>query len=162
MPIILCVVLGTISGFIVAYHSKKYYNRLNFFLSFDDFLSELGLNFGFLQDEIPKLIGKTYNSSHFNKIMESFKEFVKLNDCNKLKTQIGEIALIKNEEKEKIFGFFYTLGRSDLETQRNLTRTFKLYIQDKIILSKQDVDKKGTLIQKLSVIAGMFVVILLL
>ena len=70
--------------------------------------------------------------------------------------------VLKKDEKDFIMLFLKTLGRSDVENQTKEIASFTNRFQEMRAISDSEYKKYGTLSLKLSLIAGLFFVIVLI
>ena len=162
MPFFACCIIGCCASFLIWFRSKKFYDRLKFFEDFKNFLDNLNINFSFLQDELPKVIENYNNLTQFGILISSFKNYLQNMNVDSFLIEIKAIPNLKNEEQEKISDFFCQLGRSDVNTQKTLISSTKSYVENVVNCCREEVNKKATLIQKLGVVVGLVVVIMLL
>ena len=70
------------------------------------------------------------------------------------------IKFLKEDEKDLIFLFFRSLGRSDVDSQSKELSNFEKRFEDLVTTSAEENKKYGKLSFKLGVMAGLLVVIL--
>ena len=74
----------------------------------------------------------------------------------------NRVVVLKKDEKDFILLFLKTLGRSDVENQTKEIASFTNRFQEMRAISDTEYKKYGTLSLKLSLIAGLFFVIVLI
>lgn len=163
MVLYLAIAIGACSSFVMILFSQKYYARKNFFDSFLSFLEEISLNLSFLKNDLPKLLSEfRSNSQNFKDILDAYILYLSTNDEEAFKSSIYAQGGLKQEEQIKIIDYFLRLGRTDCKTQEELTKTLITYVLEKLNVCKKDIASKCTLIQKLGIVFGIVVVILLI
>ena len=70
------------------------------------------------------------------------------------------IDILKDDEKDTIFMFFKSLGRSDLESQSKEIQNFQLRFENTSQSTQKENKKYGSLAIKLGFIAGLFLIVL--
>ena len=162
MNIFFAVIVGILASFCVMLFSYKYYVRKNFFLALSRFLDEIELNLSFLKDDLHKLTKNfSSNSLKFDDVLKAYESFLDTSNNAEFETKILSFTFLNDDEKQKVLDYFKKLGRSDCSTQNDLTKAMQKYVLEKMDVCKSDVSKKANLVQKLSVIFGLFVIILL-
>ena len=164
MNIFLSLLLGTLTCLVVMLFSYKYYSKGRFFNAFNVLLQSISTNTQFLQDDIIKVIQnhpKTSNSI-YNSIIDNYIKFLKTNGKQEFAQNIDSITELSALDKEKLVLFFNDLGHTDCDTQLNNIKSLQKYISTRIEETKQDIKTKAIIIQKLSIVLGIAVFILLL
>ena len=70
------------------------------------------------------------------------------------------INFLKNDEKDVIFMFFKSLGRSDVDSQSKEIKNYQTRFESFSSTANNDNKKYGALSIKLGIIAGLFLIVL--
>lgn len=164
MNILISLIISILSGLVVMSFSHKYYNKAKFFNAFNVFLQTVCTNTQFFQDDIKKIINAMpqNNNASYNALINSYLKFLSENDRQKLSQNISTLTELSALDKEKICLFFYELGHTDNTTQLNSIQALQKHIAERIQETKQEINTKAVLIQKLGIVLGMAIFILLL
>ena len=163
MIFVLALCFGVLSTIVLMLFSVKYYLINSFYLSLVSFLDNVKLNLNFIQLNIHELINKeNYNNYVFQKLLNDYQSYLNTKDEKNFAVSVKSIKFLSVQENETILNYFLKLGHSDSETETRLTDNFLIYANEKLMLSKQNVNKKAILIQKLAIILGVAVTIILL
>ncbi|MBQ7602673.1 MAG: hypothetical protein IJU58_00800 [Clostridia bacterium] len=163
MSIIFSFVIAVLSSICVISFSIKYYARQKFFVELNDFLQNLNTNVAFLQNNIHQVIAKSNtNSLIFNNILQSYDKFLSTKDEKVFNTEINQEKLILQSDRSQLIEYLLFLGHADCETQTFKTNAFLQYTKQRKEEVDNDVHTKAILIQKLGIIAGLMIFILLL
>lgn len=163
MNIILSFLIAVLSSICVINFSMQYYARQKFFIGLNGFLQNLNTNVAFLQNNIHQVIAKNdTNSMAFNNILHYYDNFLLTKDDKTFKEQINKEKLISQNDKTQLIEYFLFLGHGDCEAQTQKTNAFLQYTKQRKEEIDNDVRTKAILIQKLGIIAGLMIFILLL
>ncbi len=164
MNILISLTISILGGLVVVSFSYKYYNKAKFFNAFNVFLQTIYANMQFFQDDIKKIINTMpqNNNTSYNTLVNSYLKFLAENDRQKLAQNISALTELSALDKEKICLFFYELGHTDNTTQLNSIQALQKHIAERIQETKQEINTKAVLIQKLGIVLGMAIFILLL
>ena len=157
------LLIGVGVCFVVMCFSYKYYARLNFFLSMENLLNGMKVNISFLQKDILSILetNKSKRSATFDDLLYKYKQFLQDNDTDKFGKNIKSLNNLNSEEQEHMLQYFLTLGHSDCNTQTSATQVLTEYVAKRVECCRQDIKQKAMIIQKLSIIVGLAVFILL-
>lgn len=153
----LCVLVGYV-------FSSKYTKRKRFFDSLISLAEKLSLEINFSRERLHVLI-ENFDEKNKRNLLGIDTNFVEYLD-KKVDLSTDElfkkIDILKQEEKDAVFLFFKTLGRSDVENQTKEIQSFVNRFRD--IKSQCEVDHKkyGSLSLKLGIVAGLFLVVILI
>lgn len=162
MKYFILIVIVLMGGFIGYLFARKYKQRANFF-------SALILLCQKFDVEI------NYSRERLKNIFLSLDEKIKKNlfgiDKNFISYLDKEIELDKNElfkninflkenEKDIIFPFFKSMGRSDIDSQSKEIKNYQNRFETLSLSADQENKKYGSLSIKLGIIAGLFLVVL--
>lgn len=152
-----CVVVGYM-------FSLKYKKRQAFFSSIIMLAEKLDVEINYSRERLKKLIQEV-DEGQKKKLCSIDKNYIAYLDgeCElSMETLFKNIPFLKASEKDLIFLFFKSLGRSDVENQ---SKEIKSYIKRfETLSSSADSENKkyGSLCTKIGIIAGLFVVVVLI
>lgn len=152
-----CVVAGYM-------FSLKYKKRHKFFSSLIILAEKLDVEINYSRERLKKLIEEIDPSQKKN-LCDIDKNYIEyLDGVSELSSQqlFKNISILKPSEKDLIMLFFKNLGRSDVENQ---SREIKSYVKrfETLSASAESENKKyGSLCTKLGIVAGLFVVVILI
>ena len=160
---LLALIIGICFCLLLMTFSYKYYARLRFFLATERWLGGMELNINFLQKDVLSILNaqKETRSITFESMLKSYKTLLNDNDKKKFYESINNLNYVNDEDKERLYDYFSMLGHSDCDTQTQSTRALVEYVKSRIILCRQEINQKALVIQKLSIILGLVVFILL-
>ena len=143
---------------------NKYNKRKKFFKALIMLAEKLTVEINFSRERLKVLIENFDKTTKQNLlgIDEGFLNYLdrktELND----KEIFKKTDVLKKEEKDFILLFLKTLGRSDVENQTKEIANFTKRFEEFKAVSDVEYKKYGTLSLKLSLIAGLFFVIVLI
>lgn len=143
--------------------SNKYTKRKKFFSSLISLANKLSLEINFSRERLKVLI-ENFDDSNKKNLFGVDKKFVdyldKKSDLNQQEL-FSKLDFLKNNEKDYVFLFFRTLGRSDVENQTKEIQIFiKRFCEIKDVCDAEQ-KKYGVLSLKLGVIAGLFFAVIM-
>ena len=163
MPIFLSILFGVLASFVCMMSSYKYYAKYNFFLSLNEFLNDIKVNLTFLKNENDKVLSKnTKQSQGVSNLILWYKDFLSTKDEAGFCQKVENIRHINNEDKQTICKYFCMFGRNDCQTEKNINEKMLDYVNKRLDETKEEIHQKAVLIQKLSIILGIVVIILLI
>lgn len=163
MKYVLILIVFAVCVFVGYMLSAKYTKRKKFFMAIISFANKISLEINFSRDRLKVLIENIDNNSKkylFN-IDKKFIEYLDKKSELSQEKLFEKIDFLKQDEKDFLFLFFKTLGRSDVENQTKEIQTFlKRFYEIKDIC---DVEQKkyGSLSLKLGVVAGLFFAVIM-
>ena len=143
---------------------NKYDRRKKFFSSLIMLAEKLTVEINFSRERLKVLIENfnKYTKQNLLGIDEGFVSYLdKKTELNE-KEIFKKADVLKKDEKDFILLFLKTLGRSDVENQTKEIASFTNRFQEMRVISDTEYKKYGTLSLKLSLIAGLFFVIVLI
>lgn len=161
------VLLGIMFGvcvFIGYLFSLKYKRRQKFFSTLIMLAEKLDVEINYSRERLKKLISE-FDESHKKNLLSVEQNFIDYLDgkCELTSENLFKnVTILKASEKDFLFIFFKNLGRSDVENQ---TKEIKNYIKRFEEMSKtSDVENKkyGSLSLKLGIVAGLFLIVILI
>lgn len=93
-------------------------------------------------------------------LVENFLSYIEQENPLEKDTLFKGITFLKEEEKDVVFMFFKSLGRSDLASQSKEAKNFLTRFETLASSSNNDNKKFGSLSIKLGIIAGLFIIVI--
>ncbi len=154
---VVCVGIGLI-------FSSKYKKREKFYSALILFAQKLDVEINFSRERLKNLITSIDEKTKSNLagLDKNFMHY--LNGETELSQNelFKNIQFLKNEEKETIFLFFRSLGRSDVLGQSKEIANFTKRFDENLSKCSLENKKYGSLCIKLGVIAGLFMIVILI
>ena len=164
MRYILIAVLFVVSLVVGYIFYNKYDKRKKFFTALIMLAEKLSVEINFSRERLKVLIENFDKNTRQNLlgVDEGFLSYLDRKEELDEKVIFKKADVLKREEKDFILLFLKTLGRSDVENQTKEIASFSSRFQE--MKGKCDVEYKkyGMLSLKLSLIAGLFFVIILI
>lgn len=154
---VLCATVGYVC-------SLKYKKRQKFFSSLIMLAEKLDVEINFSRERLKKLIEEIDDSQKKNlcNIDQNYIEY--LNGSCELGVEqlFKNISILKASEKDLILLFFKSLGRSDVENQSKEIQSYVKRFESLSASADSENKKYGSLCTKLGIVAGLFVVVVLI
>lgn len=153
----LCVAIGYI-------FSIKYRRREQFYSALIMFAQKLDVEINFSRQRLKKLIEDIDEKTKRN-LFGLDKNFLHYLESNSELTQdelFKNCPILKPDEKQMVFLFFKSLGRSDVSGQSKEIQNFVKRFDENLSKCASENKKYGSLSLKLGFIAGLFMVVILL
>lgn len=164
MKYILLIAVALICIFVGFIYSKKYRKRANFFQALVMLCQKFDVEINFSRERL-KNIFITLDDRQKAKmagLIENFLSFIEQETSLEKDTLFKGISFLKEEEKDVIFMFFKTLGRSDVDSQSKEAKNYLSRFENLAVLSNNENKKYGSLSIKLGIIAGLFIIVILI
>ena len=162
MKIVIISILIFTAIYIGIFFSKKYRKRMQFFQSVVMLCQKFDVEINYSKERVKNILLSLDDKSK-TKLHGIDKNYISfLNQQNPLTKELlfKGISFLKEDEKDVLFVFFKSLGRSDLDSQskeiKNHLQRFEGIYKD----TEVDNKKYGSLSIKLAIIASLFVLIL--
>lgn len=163
MKIVLMFFVVGICCFVGYGISFNYRDRKLFFYEFVGFINNLKNEIGFSMSKLPEIIArlsKQTKNKQLNKILTNYLTCLKAKKPIEYKVLFSDINILKQQEKDSVFDFFYRLGRVDLERQvDSLNNSVKIF-EEYYFQSKAEASKYCPLYTKLGILIGLFFVLI--
>ena len=162
MKLVLCVVLILGFAYIGFCVSKTYILRKKFFFALNNFLNDVKVDVNFSLKKLEKILGDSnLGSADLTLMLKNYKN--SLGNINLPKEALfKDVAILNDEEKESIYVFFKSFGKTDVFSQiaiiDALIETNKNYLRK----ASEESKKYSTLYTKLGVMMGAFVALLII
>lgn len=157
--LILIALICVLIGYIV---SKKYRVRANFFQALLYLCQKFDIEINYSRERVKNI---------FLNLDEKYKKDLKGIDVNYISfldkqvpldkdNLFKNITFLKENEKEMIFSFFKTLGRSDVDSQSKEIKNFQTRFDELAKDVNSDYKKYGSLSIKLGIITGLLIIVI--
>ncbi len=154
---IACVTVGYV-------FSIKYKRRVQFYSALILFAQKLDVEINFSRERLKKLIegmDEKTKKSLFG-LDKNFLSYLEGTEELSEEKLFKNCPLLKSEEKEMVFLFFKSLGRSDVLGQTKEIQNFLKRFDDSLSKCAAENKKYGSLCFKLGIIAGLFAIVILI
>ncbi len=150
-----CILIGFI-------YSKKYRQRANFFRALVMLCQKFDVEIKFSRDRIKNIFVNIDDKQkqHLCGLTNNFISFIEMENTLEKDTLFKGISFLKEEEKDVIFMFFKTLGRSDVDSQSQETKNYQSRFETLSSSANNDYKKYGALSVKLGFVVGAFLIVL--
>lgn len=164
MKYLLLIFLAGICIFIGYVFSKKYRQRAGFFQALVMLCQKFDVEINFSRERLKNILINLdpKHKARLAGLVENFISYIEQESSLEKETLFKGISFLKEEEKDVIFLFFKTLGRSDVDSQSKETKNYQSRFENLSALANNDNKKFGSLSIKLGIIAGLFIIVLFL
>ena len=154
---VFCVAIGF-------FMSLKYKRRENFYSALIMFAQKLDVEINFSRERLKKLIEDMdeKNKKNLFGLDKNFLAYLGGSAELSQSELFKNIQFLKPEEKETVFLFFRSLGRSDVLGQSKEIANFSKRFDDSLGKCSAENKKYGSLCVKLGVVAGLFLLVIML
>ena len=156
--IVWCVLIVTISGLVGYHFSQKLTKKATFYKNLVNFCEKLELNVTFLQNTIPEILSQEINNSSGE--TKPFLESVR-NYYSRKNQEILLPYYLKENEKNEIVKFIYSVGKTNIESEQKQILAFKQTMKVCQNLAEENKNKNGSLIFKLATFIGLGLAIII-
>ena len=161
---LIIAILFFISVMIGYKFSEKYNKRLKFYKSLILLCQNLDVEINFSREKLRHLI-ENYDEKTRKNLLGIDEEYISyLSNPIELKKEdlFKKANILKTEEKDIIYLFLKNLGRSDVENQSKEIKNFLSKFEEYKNTAELENKKYGSLSVKLGVIAGLFILVILI
>ena len=154
-------VICTMAGYIF---SLKYKRRQRFFSSLIMLAEKLDVEINYSRERLKKLI-QEFDLNQKKNLMGVENNYLNFLDGDgELTSELlfKNISFLKQSEKDLVFLFFKNLGRSDVENQSKEIKSYVKKFEDVSKICDAENKKYGSLCTKLGIIAGLFLIVVLI
>ncbi len=143
--------------------SLKYKKRQKFFSSLIILAEKLDVEINFSRERLKKLIEEVDISQKKNlcNIDQNYIEYLDGSCELSMEQLFKNISILKPSEKDLILMFFKNLGRSDVENQSKEIKSYVKRFESFSASADTENKKYGSLCTKLGIVAGLFIVVIL-
>lgn len=162
MKYLLLFVLAGACFFIGFIFSKKYKKRANFFQALVMLCQKFDVEINFSRERL-KNIFQNLDQKQKDKLaglVDNFLSYIEQEIPLEKETLFKGITFLKEEEKDVVFMFFKSLGRSDVDSQSKEAKNYLSRFETLSSSANNENKKYGSLSVKLGIIAGLFVIVL--
>lgn len=162
MKFILIAIFVAICFYIGYVFSKKYKVRENFFLSLIMLCEKFDVEINYSRQRL-KNIFLSFDEKQqkaLQGIDKNFLSFIEKENALDKDNLFKGISFLKENEKEIIFSFFKSLGRSDVDSQSKEVKNYQNRFSELSKTAVEENKKYGRLSFKLGIIAGLFIIVL--
>ena len=162
MKILLLILLACIAILIGYIFSKKYKTRSNFFQSLVMLCQKFDVEINFSRERLKNMFDSLEEKHKRNLygIDKNFLSYLDKETSLDKESLFININFLKNDEKDVIFMFFKSLGRSDVDSQSKEIKNYQTRFESFSSTANNDNKKYGALSIKLGIIAGLFLIVL--
>ena len=164
MKFVLIVLLFCVCLAVGYFFYKKYDKRKKFFSAIIMLAEKLSVEINFSRERLKVLVENFDNATKNNLlgVDETFLSFLDKKTELNSNDIFKKADCLKQDEKDFILLFLKTLGRSDVENQTKEIQNFITKFQEIKATCDAEYKKYGTLSIKLSIVAGLFIAVILI
>ena len=161
MKYILLATLAAVCVFIGFVFSRKYRRRAHFYQALLYLCQKFDIEINYSRERL-KNIFANLDEKHKNDLQGIEKNFISFLDGTKpleKATLFEGVNFLKEDEKDLIFTFFKSLGRSDVDSQTKEVKNFQARFESISSTVNNENKKYGSLSIKLGIVAGLLLVV---
>lgn len=162
MKYIFLILLALATTFIGYMFSQKYRIRANFFQALLFLCQKFDIEINFSRERLKNIFLSLdeKNKSSLKGIDKNFIAFIDGDSPLDKESLFKGITFLKDDEKDMIFTFFKSLGRSDVDSQSKEVKNFQARFESVAEKVNSDNKKYGSLSIKLGIVAGLLLVVI--
>ncbi len=162
MKYIFLILLALATTFIGYMFSRKYRIRANFFQALLFLCQKFDIEINFSRERLKNIFLSLdeKNKSSLKGIDKNFIAFIDGDSPLDKESLFKGITFLKDDEKDMIFTFFKSLGRSDVDSQSKEVKNFQARFESVAEKVNSDNKKYGSLSIKLGIVAGLLLVVI--
>ena len=162
MKYIFLILLALATTFIGYMFSRKYRIRANFFPALLFLCQKFDIEINFSRERLKNIFLSLdeKNKSSLKGIDKNFIAFIDGDSPLDKESLFKGITFLKDDEKDMIFTFFKSLGRSDVDSQSKEVKNFQARFESVAEKVNSDNKKYGSLSIKLGIVAGLLLVVI--
>ena len=162
MKYIFLILLALATTFIGYMFSRKYRIRANFFQDLLFLCQKFDIEINFSRERLKNIFLSLdeKNKSSLKGIDKNFIAFIDGDSPLDKESLFKGITFLKDDEKDMIFTFFKSLGRSDVDSQSKEVKNFQARFESVAEKVNSDNKKYGSLSIKLGIVAGLLLVVI--
>ena len=162
MKYIFLILLALATTFIGYMFSRKYRIRANFFQALLFLFHKFDIEINFSRERLKNIFLSLdeKNKSSLKGIDKNFIAFIDGDSPLDKESLFKGITFLKDDEKDMIFTFFKSLGRSDVDSQSKEVKNFQARFESVAEKVNSDNKKYGSLSIKLGIVAGLLLVVI--
>lgn len=162
MKYIFLILFALATTFIGYMFSRKYRIRANFFQALLFLCQKFDIEINFSRERLKNIFLSLdeKNKSSLKGIDKNFIAFIDGDSPLDKESLFKGITFLKDDEKDMIFTFFKSLGRSDVDSQSKEVKNFQARFESVAEKVNSDNKKYGSLSIKLGIVAGLLLVVI--
>ena len=159
MKYIFLIIIVCICTFVGYAFSKKYKIRANFFQSLLYLCQKFDIEINYSRERLKNIFLNLddKNKNSLKGIDKNYIAFIDKEVPLDKDSLFKGINFLKDNEKDLIFTFFKSLGRSDVDSQSKEIKNFQMRFDELVSTTTQENKKYGALSIKLGLIGGLIV-----
>lgn len=162
MKYVFLVLIACLCTFVGYNFSKKYKIRANFFQSLLYLCQKFDIEINYSRERLKNIFLSLddKNKSSLKGIDKNYIAFIDKEVALDKENLFKGINFLKDNEKDLIFTFFKSLGRSDVDSQSKEIKNFQSRFDELVTATTNENKKYGSLSIKLGLIAGLILVVI--
>ncbi len=162
MKILLLSLMACVTIYIGYVFSKKYKIRANFFQALVMLCQKFDVEINYSRERLKNIFNNLDEKQKHNLhgIDNNFISFINKENPLEKEFLFKNIKFLKEEEKDVIFMFFKSLGRSDVDSQSKEIKNFQTRFETLSSSAIAENKKYGSLSIKLGIVAGLVIIVL--
>lgn len=167
IKVLICVCMTVCCYYIGGVFCKRYKERRNLFFSLVSFCNAYEANLNFYKKKL-EIFVREFVAADGNKNFKMLASKGLGMEFNVKKVGVLEerlnqaLPLLTEEQTAYIDGFFKILGKGDASGQKTQLKTYKFYFEEQLKKATDNFDKKGKMCNKLGLLCGIFLSILVI
>lgn len=162
MKILLLAFMACLTIYIGYTFSKKYKTRANFFQALVMLCQKFDVEINYSRERLKNIFNNLdeKQKKNLHGIDNNFISFINKESPLEKEYLFKNLRFLKEEEKDVIFMFFKSLGRSDVDSQSKEIKNFQSRFETLSSSAISENKKYGSLSIKLGIIAGLVIIVL--
>lgn len=162
MKFVFLILIACLSTYIGYIFSKKYKTRSNFFQSLLYLCQKFDIEINYSRERLKNIFLNLdeKNKNSLKGIDNNYISFIDKEAPLDKENLFKDINFLKDNEKDLIFTFFKSLGRSDVDSQSKELKNFQVRFNELVNSTNAENKKYGSLFIKLGLIAGFMIVVI--
>jgi len=162
MKIFLLAIFAIIAVYIGYIFSRKYKIRENFFSALVMLCQKFDVEINYSRQRVKNIFSSLDDKQKKNLqgIDKNYLSFIDKESPLEKDFLFNGITFLKEEEKDMIFLFFKSLGRSDVDSQSKEIKIYQSRFENLTTNAINDNKKYGKLSIKLGIVSGLFILVL--
>ncbi len=162
MKILLLSFMACVTIYIGYIFSRKYKIRANFFQALVMLCQKFDVEINYSRERLKNIFNNLDEKQKRNLhgIDNNFISFINKETPLEREFLFKNIRFLKDEEKDVIFMFFKSLGRSDVDSQSKEIKNYQTRFEALSSSANSENKKYGSLSIKLGIVAGLVIIVL--
>ncbi len=162
MKILLLSFMACVTIYIGYIFSRKYKIRSNFFQALVMLCQKFDVEINYSRERLKNIFNNLDEKQKRNLhgIDNNFISFINKETPLEREFLFKNIRFLKDEEKDVIFMFFKSLGRSDVDSQSKEIKNYQTRFEALSSSANSENKKYGSLSIKLGIVAGLVIIVL--